>query len=105
MGGEHAYLYARERALAIIREPIPAADPVAVAFAALAFIVGDDIRLSRFLALTGLDGAGLRASITDRAVQAATLEFLANNERDLVAAAEALDISPETLKSAWESLR
>lgn len=105
MGKPRVYLYACERALAIIREPTPAADPVAVAFAAVAFIVGDDTRLSRFLALTGLDGAGLRASITDRAVQAAALEFLANHEPDLVAAAVALDITPETLKSAWESLR
>ncbi len=98
-------LYARERALAIIREPSPTADPVAVALGALAFIAGDEVRLSRFLALTGMDGASLRAGLTDRAVQAAVLEFLANHERDLVAAAQALDIAPETLKAAWESLR
>lgn len=72
---------------------------------ALAWVLGDDLRRDRFLALTGLDGAALRASLTQPAVLAAALEFLANHEADLVAAAAALDMAPETLARAWEILR
>jgi hypothetical protein len=97
--------YSPERALAIIREPVPDADPTALALGALAFVLGDEIRRDRFLALTGLTGDALRAGLRDPAILGAVLEFLANHEADLVAAAAALDIPPETLAAAWERLR
>jgi hypothetical protein len=96
--------------LAIIREPSsrePAsnADPMALALGALVFVLGDEGRASRFLALTGLTPDALRAGVGDPVIMGAVLEFLANHEADLVAAAAALDILPETLAAAWEKLR
>jgi len=80
-------------------------DPAALALGALTFVLSDPIRTDRFLALTGLTGDTLRARINEPSVLCAVLEFLANHEADLVAAASALDIPPATLAAAWESLR
>ncbi len=78
---------------------------MALALQALVFVLGDPPRTDRFLALTGLTPDALRAGVGDRVVMAAVLEFLANHEADLVAAAAALDIPPATLAAAWETLR
>ena len=78
---------------------------MAVALQALVFVLGDPPRTDRFLALTGLTPDALRAGIGDRVIMGAVLEFLANHEADLVAAAAALDVPPETLAAAWETLR
>lgn len=103
--GQRLPIYSPERALAIIREHSPAADPQAIALRALVFVLGDEARATRFLALTGLTPDALRAGLGDAAIQGAVLEFLANHEADLVAAAAALDIPPHVLAAAWESLR
>jgi hypothetical protein len=78
---------------------------MALALGALVFVLGDEARTDRFLALTGLTGDALRAGVNDPVIMGAVLEFLANHEADLVAAAAALDIPPETLAAAWEKLR
>ena len=78
---------------------------MALALGALVFVLGDEGRASRFLALTGLTPDALRAGVGDPAIMGAVLEFLANHEADLVAAAAALDIPPEALGAAWEKLR
>jgi hypothetical protein len=78
---------------------------MALALGALVFVLGDEARTDRFLALTGLTGDALRAGVNDPVIMGAVLEFLANHETDLVAAAAALDIPPETLAAAWEKLR
>ncbi|WP_051280773.1 DUF3572 family protein [Novosphingobium acidiphilum] len=78
---------------------------MALALQALVFVLGDPPRTDRFLALTGLTPDALRAGIGDRVIMGAVLEFLANHEADLVAAAAALDVPPETLAAAWETLR
>jgi len=46
----------------------------------------------------------LRGGLDDAATLAAVLDFLAAHEPDLVAAADALDVSPETLTGARERL-
>ncbi len=97
--------YSPQRTLAIIREPTPSADPMALALQALVFVLGDEPRADRFLALTGLTPDALRAGVGDPVIMGAVLEFLANHEADLVAAADALDIPPESLGRAWEALR
>lgn len=93
--------------LAIIRDSVPPDDPVTLALQALVFVLSDGARSSRLLALTGLDADALRAGAVqgDRAVLGAVMEFLANHEADLVAAADALDIRPERLAAVWENLR
>jgi len=76
-----------------------------LALHALVFVLSDPARASRLLALTGLDADALRAGIDNRAVLGAVLEFLANHQADLLAAATAIDCPPETLVAAWETLR
>lgn len=72
--------------------------------AALGWIVGDDDRAERLLALTGLDADELRTSLDDRGVLAAVLEFLTNHEPDLIRCAEALAVTPEELANAAQEL-
>jgi hypothetical protein len=67
---------------------------------ALAWVCGDDDRAHRFLALTGIDVAELRARATEPAILAAVGQFLADHEPDLIACADALSISPATLATA-----
>ena len=72
----------------------------ALALQALVWTLGDESRARRLLDLTGLDPHDLRARVGDAVVLAATLSFLESYEPDLVACAEALDISPEQLVAA-----
>jgi hypothetical protein len=67
-------------------------------------VLNDGDRAERFLALTGLTPESLRAGLNDPATLVAVLDFLANQESDLVAAADALEIDPATLIAARENL-
>jgi len=67
-------------------------------------VLTDGDRAERFLALTGLTPETLRDGLNDPAMLAAVLDFLANHEADLVAAADALEIDPATLIAARENL-
>lgn len=71
---------------------------------ALAFVAGDADLGPRFLELTGLDVATLRARAADPAILAAVLAFLAAHEPSLIAAAAALDVPPTALVAAHEVL-
>lgn len=82
----------------------PAYDPAALALGALVWVLGDDGRADRLLALTGLDADALRAGLGDVAVLGAVLEFLASHEPDLVAAAAHLGVEPAELMAAKERL-
>ena len=64
---------------------------------ALACIIGDDRLRERFLALTGFDGATLRARAAEPDVLEAVAAFLAGHEPDLVAVAAALGVEPGLL--------
>lgn len=64
---------------------------------ALGWVLSDDSRAHRLLALTGLDADQLRARAGDRAVLASVLEFLLGHEPDLIACAETLGLRPEQL--------
>lgn len=61
-------------------------------------------RAERFLALTGLTPDELRAALGEPATLAGVLEFLCAHEPDLVAAAEALEVSPQALVAAHQRL-
>ena len=71
-----------------------------LALEALGWALTDEKRAERLLSLTGLTPERLRHGLDDRSVQAAVLEFLANHEPDLIAAADALNTKPETLVAA-----
>ena len=76
----------------------------AVALQALAWVLSDQTRAERLLSLTGLTPDDLRQGLTERRVQAAILEFLTQHEPDLIAAADALDVPPETIATAAAEL-
>lgn len=79
-------------------------DAGSIALAALGWVLGEDERAARFLALTGLDPDTLRAGLGETPVQAAVLEFLGNHEPDLIRCAEALALTPEELAGAAQDL-
>ena len=79
-------------------------DPVAVGLGALAWILADEARAGRLLALTGLTPAELRARAGEPALLAAVLGFLEAHEPDLVACAEALELAPAALVAAKAEL-
>ena len=79
-------------------------DAEALALAALAATLSDERRALRFLDLTGLDTAELRARAGDRVLLAATIAFLENHEPDLVAVAEAIGSTPAALVAARAEL-
>lgn len=72
----------------------------ALALQALGWILADEPRAERLLAMTGLTPDGLRGALDDRATLAAILAFLTAHEPDLVACAAALDIGPDTIAAA-----
>lgn len=79
-------------------------DADALALSALGWLLTDQDRAERLLSLTGLTPEILRDGLTDPAVLAAVMEFLANHEPDLVKAADALEVPPETLIAAHRKL-
>jgi hypothetical protein len=76
----------------------------ALALAALGWVVSDDARAARLLALTGLTPEDLRSRLSEPTLLAAVLRFLEAYEPDLIACAEALGAKPERLVEARRSL-
>ncbi len=83
-----------------IREAAVSIDPQALALQALAWVLADERRADRLLALTGLDADDLRARLDDPAALAAVLGFLESYPPDLIDAAEALAVDPAALVNA-----
>ena len=75
-------------------------DTEIIALQALGWVLQDQDRAERLLALTGLDPRELRSGLEDPAMLASLLGFLANHEPDLLACAEALGIAPAQLAAA-----
>lgn len=79
-------------------------DPETLALQALVWILADEKRADRLLALTGLDGSAMRSRLGDPAMLVAVLDFLGQHEPDLIACALALDVKPTDLISAGERI-
>ena len=75
-----------------------------LALAALGWVLQDQDRADRLLALTGLTPDELRGGLGNRAILAAVLDFLCAHEPDLIAAAEAIGVAPTELARAAEAL-
>ncbi len=76
-------------------------DPAeAWALQALAWILSDDARAQRFVALTGISPDGLRLRAGERSVLEAVLGFLEGHEPDLFACAKYLEVAPIELVAA-----
>jgi hypothetical protein len=98
-------LYSLRARLTILRDrSSPAPAPDVLALAALGWVLQDESRAERLLALTGLTPDELRAGLSDPAILAAVLDFLCAHEPDLVAAAEAIGVEPAELARAAETL-
>ena len=81
-----------------------AAGDEALALAALGWTLSDGARAERLLALTGLTPDDLRLNLGNRTFLADTLRFLEAHEPDLVACAEALELTPTALVDARRRL-
>jgi hypothetical protein len=86
------------------KDSIDADGAATLALGALAWTLGDAARADRLLALTGLAPADLRARADDPEMLGAALAFLEAHEPDLIACADALGVTPETLVRAHERL-
>ena len=75
-----------------------------LALAALGWILEDNARAERLVALTGLTPDALRSGLGDRQVLSAILAFLEAHEPDLLACAEALNVPPAELVEARRRL-
>jgi hypothetical protein len=89
---------------ASLKSTAPAPDSQTLALAALGWVLSDESRAERLLALTGLTPDDLRAGLGDPAVLGAVLEFLTAHEPDLLAAASALEVKPDALALAAREL-
>lgn len=90
--------------MTIPRAQTIAADPQALALSALGWVLSSEDRAGRLLALTGLTPDALREGLGDDGMLGAVLEFLCAHEPDLIAAAEALGVTPEALAGAAREL-
>lgn len=72
----------------------------ALALSALVWILQEQDRAERLLALTGLAPDDLRARAGEPQVLGAVLAFLEGYEPDLIACAEAIDVKPGDIVSA-----
>lgn len=98
-------LYVLQARLTILRDdPSPAHDPQALALSALGWILQDDDRAGRLLALTGLTPDSLKEGLGESSILGAVLDFLCAYEPDLLAAAEALQVEPQLLAGARQEL-
>jgi len=88
----------------MIRDRTNRPDPEALALSALGWVLADDARAQRLLALTGLTPDDLRERLGVASVQAAILGFLEAHEPDLLACAEALEVAPASLVAARREL-
>ena len=79
-------------------------DPTVMGLHLLAHIFADADLGPRFMALTGLGADDLRARATDSQILAALVDFLAANDTDLVAAADAIGVAPAAIIAAGRAL-
>lgn len=87
-----------------MREPETKSDDGVLALQALGWLLSDERRAARFLAITGLDPGGLRAMAGSAALDDAVLGFLEAHQPDLIACAEAIGVDAQRLarpERAW----
>jgi hypothetical protein len=76
----------------------------AVAVQALGFLVEDDHRLQRFLALSGLDPSQIRAAATAPGFLAGVLDHIVADDRLLIAFAEQSGLAPADIEKGHAAL-
>ncbi|WP_112664156.1 DUF3572 domain-containing protein [Microvirga flavescens] len=83
---------------------INAEEAESVAVNAFARIVADEERLTRFLAISGLQPDSIRAAANAPGFFAAILDYVASDEALLLALAEELAVKPERIVEAHQIL-
>jgi hypothetical protein len=84
--------------------PLAAEVAEVLAIQALGFIAQDDERLGRFLALTGMGPAEIRAAASERHFLAGVLDYVTGDEELLVAFAGHAEVDPATIAIARQAL-
>lgn len=79
-------------------------DAQGLAVQALAFIAADPQLLPRFLALTGIEPAGIRAAAREPGFMAGVLHFILAHEPTLLAFAASAEIRPAAVGDALRAL-
>src|SRR5262245_8446188 len=87
------------------RPSVPLEAAEAIAAQGLAFLAREPARLARFLSLTGLAPAEVRARADAPELLAAVLEHLAEDESLLLVCAAGASVAPETIASALAVLQ
>ncbi len=82
------------------KKPPTAADAERIALAALAFLAEDATRLARFLALTGIGPAELRAAAADGSILGPVLDHLMSDESLLLVFAAERGLTPPEIEVA-----
>lgn len=72
-------------------------DVTTAAIMALGWVLAEDARAQRFLALTGFSPDDLRLRLADPGLQDAVRLFLEGHQPDLLACAEAIGVAPAIL--------
>lgn len=75
-----------------------------LALKAVSFLAGEDDRMSRFLALSGMDGGDLKSRISDPGFLGGVLDHILGHEPDLLDFAEWAELPPEQIARARASL-
>ncbi|MDE0943060.1 MAG: DUF3572 domain-containing protein [Alphaproteobacteria bacterium] len=75
-----------------------------VALRALAYLVGDEDALQRFMDLSGIDSTELRAGADDPAMLGGVLDYFLGNETELLEMCTATDMAGEEPGRARHSL-
>lgn len=75
-----------------------------IAVAALGYLASEPDRLARFMALSGIDAAELRARAGDRDMLAAILEHVLGDESLLLVFAASAGLAPQSIAPAAELL-
>lgn len=86
------------------KKPDSIARAMELALHCLVWILSDQDRAQRLLALSGLTPDQLRVGTHDPAIMAEILAFLESHEPDLIAAAQANDTTPQKLIEATRIL-
>lgn len=84
--------------------PLNRDEAEAVAIKALSFLATDAELLSRFIALSGLEPANLRAAAARPGFLGGVLAFIAGDEKTLLQFAATSELTPESVAAAHRTL-
>jgi hypothetical protein len=82
----------------------PREDAESVAIRALGFLAGEESRMERFLALTGIGAGDIRAAAAEPGFLAAVLDHVASDESLLLAFAANAGLAPQMVTAARAAL-